>query len=168
MHLAALSGNVKVLETLLEEGADKDIVDRWGKTPLHKAVESGNLQALGVLTRNGASLKVVDPAGELCKAADKEDTIQKSCWFLPTVAKVGFICTGMYTSAYVGTMYRTVTYSLMLVVNLFLSTLCAANQLQRQFTSCESISALRKEPLQSAHIAIYASVLRLGIRMYQS
>jgi ankyrin repeat protein len=76
MHLAATSGNVKILETLLEEGADKDIVDRWGKTPLHKAVESGNVQALVLLSRQGASLKVADPAGELCRAADKEDTVQ--------------------------------------------------------------------------------------------
>eukprot|EP00873_Tetraselmis_striata_P000688 jgi/Tetstr1/420952/TSEL_012012.t1 len=76
MHLAALSGNVKVLETLLEEGADKDIADRWGKTPLHKAVDSGNVQALTVLSQHGASLKVADPAGALCSAADKEDTVQ--------------------------------------------------------------------------------------------
>ena len=72
-HMAAVSGNVKVLEALLEEGADKDIVDRWGHTPLHSAFDSKNLLGLSVLNRYGASLNVSDPAQELCIAAAEED-----------------------------------------------------------------------------------------------
>lgn len=75
-HLAAVSGNVKVLEVLLEEGANKDIVNRWGETPLHQAVVSGNLLAVETLTKAGASLSVSDPAGALCTAASNEDITQ--------------------------------------------------------------------------------------------
>jgi ankyrin repeat protein len=74
--MAAVSGNTKVLETLLEEGADKDIVDRWGHTPLHVAVVSGNTMAVDLLTKNGATLAVSDPAAELCTGAAAEDISQ--------------------------------------------------------------------------------------------
>ena len=75
-HLAAGNGNIKVLEVLLEEGADINIVDRWGKTPLHLAVLTGNSQAATLLSKHGGQLKVLDPAGEICTAAGDEDIDQ--------------------------------------------------------------------------------------------
>lgn len=34
LHMAAMSGNYKLVETLLELQADKNVCDRWGQTPL--------------------------------------------------------------------------------------------------------------------------------------
>ena len=60
----------------MEEGADINIVDRWGKTPLHLAVIKGNIQAAAMLSKQGAKLKVTNPAGEMCSAASSEDIEQ--------------------------------------------------------------------------------------------
>lgn len=78
-HLAAISGNTKVLQTLLEEGADKDLVNRWGLSPLHVAIATGNSLSVDVLTRAGAGLVVGDPATAMCLAASQEDVHQVKC-----------------------------------------------------------------------------------------
>lgn len=75
-HLAARNGNIQVLEALLEDGANKDIVDRWGRTPLHTAVVAGNTHIAALLSKQGATIKVSDPAGEMCSAATTEDLEQ--------------------------------------------------------------------------------------------
>lgn len=75
-HLAAISGSTKVLKVLLEEGADKDIANRWGHSPLHVAIMSGNSMAVDLLTKAGAHLTVEDPAASMCTAASEEDVAQ--------------------------------------------------------------------------------------------
>ena len=79
LHMASINGNTNAMEVLLDEGADKNIVDRWGYTPLHWAIESGNQQAIDLLTRQGAVLSVTDPAGELCESASRNDIAQVGC-----------------------------------------------------------------------------------------
>ncbi|EKX42415.1 hypothetical protein GUITHDRAFT_48639, partial [Guillardia theta CCMP2712] len=40
MHMAASEGNYRVVELLLEEGAEKNQKDRWGNTPLQDAINN--------------------------------------------------------------------------------------------------------------------------------
>ena len=79
LHMASINGNTNAMEALLDEGADKNIVDRWGYTPLHWAIVSGNQQAIDLLTRQRAVLSVKDPAGELCESASRNDVAQVGC-----------------------------------------------------------------------------------------
>lgn len=73
LHLSARSGNTVIVQVLLEEGADKNIVDRWGHTPLHWAVVTMNHQVSEILISHGAVLSLSNPATDLCEAASKED-----------------------------------------------------------------------------------------------
>jgi hypothetical protein len=36
LHMAAAQGNYKMVEVLLQQGANRDAVDRWGSTPLYE------------------------------------------------------------------------------------------------------------------------------------
>lgn len=74
-HLAAVSGNVKVLEALLDEGANKNIANRWEETPLLQAIVSNNALSIKCLFDAGARLTLKDPAAALCTAAGNEDVL---------------------------------------------------------------------------------------------
>ncbi|KAL1527096.1 hypothetical protein AB1Y20_015779 [Prymnesium parvum] len=56
MHLAASSGNLLVVEALIEHKCDLNAKDRWGGTPLADAVREGHGQIARVLRAAGASL----------------------------------------------------------------------------------------------------------------
>jgi ankyrin repeat protein len=74
MVLAVL-GNPLLLETLLRHGADPDVQDADGLSPLHHAVAAGNTNALKLLAEAGAHVNVRDPLYRtpLLQAVMKDD-----------------------------------------------------------------------------------------------
>ena len=56
MHKAAEKGHADILRAAIEHGADTNVVDRYGGTPLLKAVESNEVKAIGVLVEAGADI----------------------------------------------------------------------------------------------------------------
>ncbi|KAI1923542.1 hypothetical protein LOZ60_005146 [Ophidiomyces ophidiicola] len=62
LHHAAEAGSVTAAEILIGVGADKDVVDNNGRTPLHQAV-SGTVHDVKVLLSNGALMEMRDNEG---------------------------------------------------------------------------------------------------------
>ncbi|XP_023649836.1 BRCA1-associated RING domain protein 1 isoform X2 [Paramormyrops kingsleyae] len=54
LHLAAIKGDVKAVEELLDHGADPNLKDHAGWTPLHEACNLGHLGVVAVLLQQGA------------------------------------------------------------------------------------------------------------------
>lgn len=73
LHLAAVEGNLKVVECLVQEGADVNVKDRWGQTPMQEAVNNNHTHVTEFLAKHGAVLDYPNPADHLCTAASKGD-----------------------------------------------------------------------------------------------
>ena len=63
LHFFALRGNKKLVEILLELGADANLPDHRAKTPMYHAVQSDSADVLLVLLNNGAKLEHKDSDG---------------------------------------------------------------------------------------------------------
>eukprot|EP00116_Pleurobrachia_bachei_P004718 sb/3464980/ len=64
LHYAASGGNGKVLEILLNSGADKTLTTVTGMSPLHVACQQGQLEAVTTLINNGVDIDTKDELGE--------------------------------------------------------------------------------------------------------
>lgn len=73
IHLAACEGHVEVLELLIAAGADVNVQDRYGGTPLADALRHKQRRAGSFLHANGARLLFTDAAERLCTAAADAD-----------------------------------------------------------------------------------------------
>ena len=73
MHLASSVGNSKIVEHLLNAGAQVNARDRWGGTPLRDAVREGHREVARVLRAAGGELGFdeVAASGELCELAKR-------------------------------------------------------------------------------------------------
>ncbi|KAG8527758.1 uncharacterized protein KY384_007912 [Bacidia gigantensis] len=63
LHIAARSGNVEIMQHLLERGADPNVKDLQGKTTLHHSVRRGGSQCLALLLRQDIDLDSRDYEG---------------------------------------------------------------------------------------------------------
>ena len=63
IHSAASNDQAEVISLLLDHGADIDVIDEDGMTPLHRAAEGQQLRAARVLIERGADLDSFDPKG---------------------------------------------------------------------------------------------------------
>lgn len=63
LALAAASGNLEVVEMLLEAGADPRASDTDGNTPAHLALAYANAGVAAVLVKKGADLKSCNKDG---------------------------------------------------------------------------------------------------------
>ncbi len=61
--MAAIKGQCKILEILLNKGADINGLDSTGRTPLHCAVEGQRMDAVKLLVERGANVTILDSKG---------------------------------------------------------------------------------------------------------
>jgi len=61
LSLACTNGNSRMIETLLDAGADPDAALLTGETPLMTAARSGGLGAVSILLKYGAKVNVAEP-----------------------------------------------------------------------------------------------------------
>ena len=82
LHLAASEGNLRIAEFLATHGADLNVKDRWGGTPLQDAVRNKHTEMAIMLHKHGAELGYDDvtASGELCELAGR--------WFKSTLYSV--------------------------------------------------------------------------------
>lgn len=73
MHVAAAEGRVDNLKLLVEHGADVNVRDRWGGTPLQEAFSHGQAACSELLLELQASFGQFDVAANMCAAAAKDD-----------------------------------------------------------------------------------------------
>ena len=75
LHLAACTGNVHIVEQLIEFKADVNYNDRWGGTPLVDALRSGHNKVAKMLRDHGGELNFDESkaSGELCELAKAGD-----------------------------------------------------------------------------------------------
>ena len=98
LHIAALKGNIKIMNLLLDKGADVHARDSKESTPLFYAVYSGNVQTVQFLVSRGADIHarndieqtplhkaVLDPPSFIKPAKHKK---QKKKW---TSKEAGFV-----------------------------------------------------------------------------
>jgi ankyrin repeat protein len=58
LNSAVASGNTRIVELLLDAGADPDIAQQSGITPLHSAAHKGNADICEILIKNGAGIMI--------------------------------------------------------------------------------------------------------------
>ena len=73
LHLAAGQGNVKVVECLLAEGANPNVTDRFGQTPMQEALKSDHGHILELLRHSGGVLNFKDATAQLFAAVESGD-----------------------------------------------------------------------------------------------
>ncbi|XP_074376255.1 potassium channel KOR1-like isoform X7 [Apium graveolens] len=73
-HLAASKGYEDIVQFLLQKKVGVNIIDKYGKTPLHEAIKNGHDLVASLLVESGASLHIFDAGNCLCMAVAREDT----------------------------------------------------------------------------------------------
>jgi len=64
LHLACHTGDLGMLELLLQYGADVNAQDYYGRVPLHHCIFKGKNQFAKLLIRRGANPMIVDGKGK--------------------------------------------------------------------------------------------------------
>lgn len=63
LHMAALKGQLKIMQILLDKGAEVDALDSTGRTALHCAIEGSRTDAVQMLVQRGANVSQPDGKG---------------------------------------------------------------------------------------------------------
>jgi len=71
LHLMARQGYHTDMEALLNEGADVNARDRWGKTALQEAIHNGHEHAVQLLLKWNSKMYIENGASSLCTAASE-------------------------------------------------------------------------------------------------
>ncbi len=64
LHIAAIKGNIQMIERLLLYGAEIDTRDNEGKTPLIQAIDNIQYSAAGLLVKSHADIFIADNSGK--------------------------------------------------------------------------------------------------------
>ena len=75
LHIAATLGNLRIVQSLQEHGADISAKDRWGGTALANAIREGHREVAQFLINSGGELSLDEEnsAGTLCELAKSGD-----------------------------------------------------------------------------------------------
>ncbi|GMH33513.1 hypothetical protein BSKO_01347 [Bryopsis sp. KO-2023] len=74
LHLAASNNHLSMVKHLvIVHGADINVVDRYGGTPISDAVVGRHAEVASFLRQQGATLQLNDPASEICQAVSDGD-----------------------------------------------------------------------------------------------
>lgn len=82
LHAAAQSGSIDVIKKLLRKGANIDIKDKFGKTPLMVAISEyypehrNNRTIIDLLIENGADVKAKTNSNIVCKEFAKKKGLE--------------------------------------------------------------------------------------------
>lgn len=68
LHLAVGAENIRMVCRLIDNGADVNMFDHFGNTPLCWAIPRPGTQMLDILLRNGARTSWTDPSGRRVRA----------------------------------------------------------------------------------------------------
>jgi cytohesin len=63
LHEAAFAGHARVMQALLQAGADREARDVGGRTPLHAAVMANQIGTVRALLSAGADSRALDEGG---------------------------------------------------------------------------------------------------------
>jgi len=63
LHIAALRGDVRAVQLLLDQGMDPDVRGDMGSTPLHHATRRQHVTVARILLEHGASVSLLDEFG---------------------------------------------------------------------------------------------------------
>ncbi|KAM7182806.1 Ankyrin repeat-containing domain protein [Naviculisporaceae sp. PSN 640] len=63
IHLAALKGQYRILQILLDNGGEINGKDALGRTPLHCAVEGQKMDCVRLLVERGADVRILNNRG---------------------------------------------------------------------------------------------------------
>ncbi|XP_076437583.1 oxysterol-binding protein-related protein 1-like [Babylonia areolata] len=77
LHLAAYFGHGAVVRTLLEAGADVNMINSAGDTPLHRAAYTGREDIVGILLEFGADITIVNSEGHRPRNVTRREHIIK-------------------------------------------------------------------------------------------
>jgi ankyrin repeat protein len=64
LHKSASNGYINNIKTLLENGADINLLDENGRTPLHNALQYGQIDVVLTLIKRGADLNIITNNGQ--------------------------------------------------------------------------------------------------------
>lgn len=63
LHFAAEDDTMEIAKALIKNGANVNVVGRFGTTPLHHAARFGEVEVMKILIENGANVNAADKAG---------------------------------------------------------------------------------------------------------
>ena len=63
LHIACYKGDSQIIEFLVKNGANPDILDPWGDTPLFACILDAKYENAKVLLDNGANINYIDSRG---------------------------------------------------------------------------------------------------------
>ncbi len=56
LHLAAAAGHTNVVAFLLQQGANPNVIDSWGGTPLDDAIRTSHIECIGIIKAKGGKV----------------------------------------------------------------------------------------------------------------
>lgn len=77
LHFAAAGGKLKIVQWLLEQGANINCVTNDNVTPLHFAAKNNKIEIVQYLVNNGATIDIKDKNGKTPRESTKDEKIIK-------------------------------------------------------------------------------------------